>query len=305
MRCERSVVVNHDNRHIHIAVANAIEGVVHGPAYVSPLQCVEYTSAAKWRSGRRKKKKTGKKWIFFCLSFASAIDVCRHWPVMEPVLKYYIRYQYFMRANVVYTVHEWSMCSAEHKIDLVYACARSFCVENGKSNFTSARRARTQTLLWEFICICIYLMQFFFLCSFLGRPQPQVRWLVNGLLVDDQYEHNSGDVIENRLLWPAVQRTDLNAVFTCQAVNTLLVEPKENSYVLDLHCKWFILHFCDYNFHLWHTMPIYRPFEIRPAGRTTFGIKFLFFFFWIFQIHVPVICLCTFCHIPPGECDVW
>ncbi|XP_037038777.1 hemicentin-1 isoform X2 [Bradysia coprophila] len=70
-----------------------------------------------------------------------------------------------------------------------------------------------------------------------GRPQPEVRWLVNGLLVDDQYEHNSGDVIENRLLWPAVQRTDLNSVFTCQAVNTMLVEPKESSYVMDLHLK--------------------------------------------------------------------
>lgn len=73
---------------------------------------------------------------------------------------------------------------------------------------------------------------------FAGRPQPEVRWLVNGLLVDDQYEHNSGDVIENRLLWPSVQRTDLNSVFTCQAVNTLLVEPKESSFVMDLHCKY-------------------------------------------------------------------
>uniref|UniRef100_A0A1A9W080 Ig-like domain-containing protein n=1 Tax=Glossina brevipalpis TaxID=37001 RepID=A0A1A9W080_9MUSC len=60
-----------------------------------------------------------------------------------------------------------------------------------------------------------------------GRPQPQVRWLVNGLLVDNQYEHNSGDVIENRLLWPSVQRTDLNSVFTCQALNTQLDKPKE------------------------------------------------------------------------------
>lgn len=78
---------------------------------------------------------------------------------------------------------------------------------------------------------------------FAGRPQPQVRWLVNGVLVDDQYEHNTGDVIENRLLWPAVQRSDLNAIFTCQAVNTILVEPKENSYVLDLHRKYTILFF--------------------------------------------------------------
>ncbi|XP_055708974.1 nephrin-like [Phlebotomus papatasi] len=70
-----------------------------------------------------------------------------------------------------------------------------------------------------------------------GRPQPAVRWLVNGILVDDQYEQNSGDVIENRLLWPGVQRTDLNSVFTCQAVNTKLVEAKERSFVLDLLLK--------------------------------------------------------------------
>lgn len=95
-----------------------------------------------------------------------------------------------------------------------------------------------------YLCLFLHLVRIFYcllsyICLFIaGRPQPQVRWLVNGLLVDDQYEHNSGDVIENRLLWPSVQRTDLNALFTCQAVNTLLVEPKENSYVLDLHCKW-------------------------------------------------------------------
>lgn len=71
-----------------------------------------------------------------------------------------------------------------------------------------------------------------------GRPQPAVRWLVNGILVDDQYEQNSGDVIENRLLWPGVQRTDLNSVFTCQAVNTKLVEAKERSFVLDLLRKY-------------------------------------------------------------------
>uniref|UniRef100_A0A182QB13 Ig-like domain-containing protein n=1 Tax=Anopheles farauti TaxID=69004 RepID=A0A182QB13_9DIPT len=70
-----------------------------------------------------------------------------------------------------------------------------------------------------------------------GRPQPEVRWLINGVIVDDQYEQNSGDVIENRLLWPGIQRGDLNAIFTCQTMNTRLVEPKETSYVLDMHLK--------------------------------------------------------------------
>lgn len=71
-----------------------------------------------------------------------------------------------------------------------------------------------------------------------GRPQPSVRWLINGVIVDDQYEHTSGDIIENRLLWPTIQRSDLNSIFTCQTMNTRLVEAKETSYVLDMHRKW-------------------------------------------------------------------
>ncbi|XP_017037290.1 uncharacterized protein side-II [Drosophila kikkawai] len=78
-----------------------------------------------------------------------------------------------------------------------------------------------------------------------GRPQPQVRWLVNGLLVDNQNEHNSGDVIENRLLWPSVQRNDLNSVFTCQALNTQLDKPKEKSFILDMHLKPLVVKILD------------------------------------------------------------
>ncbi|XP_063702814.1 hemicentin-2-like [Culicoides brevitarsis] len=70
-----------------------------------------------------------------------------------------------------------------------------------------------------------------------GRPQPQVQWLINGDVIDDECEQNSGDVIENRLLWPSIARNDLNSVFTCQALNTLLVEPKETSFVLDMNLK--------------------------------------------------------------------
>ncbi|XP_017299838.1 B-cell receptor CD22 [Diaphorina citri] len=74
-----------------------------------------------------------------------------------------------------------------------------------------------------------------------GKPQPLVRWLINNITVDELYEHNSGDVIENRLVWPSgnrtVRRQDLNAIFTCQAVNTDLVDPREISLVLDLYLK--------------------------------------------------------------------
>lgn len=71
-----------------------------------------------------------------------------------------------------------------------------------------------------------------------GRPQPQVSWFMNGILVDEEYEHNSGNVIENRLLWPSLQRHDLYSVFMCRASNTKAVAPKERRLVLDMYCKY-------------------------------------------------------------------
>lgn len=71
----------------------------------------------------------------------------------------------------------------------------------------------------------------------IGRPTPNIRWLVNGILVDDEYEKNFGNVIENRLIWTTVRRQNLHSIFTCQAMNTHLMEPREKSYVLDMYCK--------------------------------------------------------------------
>ncbi|XP_025832974.1 hemicentin-1 [Agrilus planipennis] len=70
-----------------------------------------------------------------------------------------------------------------------------------------------------------------------GHPEPVVRWLVNGIIEDEQYEHNAGDVIENRFLWPSVTRKDVDAIFTCQAFNTQLIDPKEAMVTLDLNLK--------------------------------------------------------------------
>lgn len=68
-----------------------------------------------------------------------------------------------------------------------------------------------------------------------GKPQPRVRWLVNGTVVDDTSESNAGDVIENHYTRANVTRDDLNAVFVCQAINTNLTEPRQTSLRLDLH----------------------------------------------------------------------
>lgn len=83
-----------------------------------------------------------------------------------------------------------------------------------------------------------------------GRPQPDVRWLINGQLVDDQFEQNFGNVIENRLLSPSIKRSDLHSIFTCQAVNTHLMEPKEKNYVLDMYCKFFHISIPYFYYHI-------------------------------------------------------
>ncbi|XP_065206080.1 synaptogenesis protein syg-2-like isoform X2 [Planococcus citri] len=70
-----------------------------------------------------------------------------------------------------------------------------------------------------------------------GNPEPTVRWLMNGKVVDEEYEQNAGDVIENRLTWSGVTRKDLNSVFTCQATNTKLTDPQETGVILDLRLR--------------------------------------------------------------------
>uniref|UniRef100_A0A8D8DQZ3 Protein turtle n=1 Tax=Culex pipiens TaxID=7175 RepID=A0A8D8DQZ3_CULPI len=70
-----------------------------------------------------------------------------------------------------------------------------------------------------------------------GRPQPDVLWFINDNLVDNQIEQNTGNVIENRLLWTSVQRHHLHSVFTCQAANTKLMPPRTAKFVLDMYLK--------------------------------------------------------------------
>lgn len=61
---------------------------------------------------------------------------------------------------------------------------------------------------------------------------------MNGEVIDEEYEQNAGDVIENRLTWTGITRKDLNSVFTCQATNTKLTDPQETSVILDLRREW-------------------------------------------------------------------
>jgi hypothetical protein len=58
---------------------------------------------------------------------------------------------------------------------------------------------------------------------------------MNEELVDDEFEQSSGNVIENRLLWPSLQRENLNAKFTCRASNTKSILPRERSLMVDMY----------------------------------------------------------------------
>lgn len=71
-----------------------------------------------------------------------------------------------------------------------------------------------------------------------GTPQPQVVWLKNGNVVDDECEHVDAEVNENRLLWLTVGRQDLGSSFTCQATNTKLMDPRQSTVTLDLRREY-------------------------------------------------------------------
>uniref|UniRef100_A0A182Q0R6 Ig-like domain-containing protein n=1 Tax=Anopheles farauti TaxID=69004 RepID=A0A182Q0R6_9DIPT len=78
---------------------------------------------------------------------------------------------------------------------------------------------------------------FRFNLTVISRPQPDVLWFINDNLVDNQIEQNTGNIIENRLLWASVQRHQLHSVFTCQASNTKLMQPRTIKFVLDMYLK--------------------------------------------------------------------
>ncbi|XP_047005128.1 nephrin-like [Schistocerca americana] len=67
-----------------------------------------------------------------------------------------------------------------------------------------------------------------------GKPEPRVRWLLDGEVLDADVEQNVGDVIENRVSFRGVARRHLGAVFACRANNTPLTEPREAALQLDL-----------------------------------------------------------------------
>ncbi|XP_066249779.1 protein turtle homolog A-like [Euwallacea similis] len=67
-----------------------------------------------------------------------------------------------------------------------------------------------------------------------GSPSPTVSWFVNERLVDGQVGPMDSNVIVNKLEIKKLTRNQLNSTFKCQASNTKLMMPTEQTVRLDL-----------------------------------------------------------------------
>ena len=69
-----------------------------------------------------------------------------------------------------------------------------------------------------------------------GSPPPTLSWWREQALIDDSFEVINGQTT-NTLRIPAVRRSELGAVYTCQAVNNNQSIPVSTSLKMDLTCK--------------------------------------------------------------------
>ena len=69
-----------------------------------------------------------------------------------------------------------------------------------------------------------------------GPTPPTLTWWKDEALIDDTYEVINNETT-NILVIPQVERKDLNAMFTCQAVSQQLDIPVSTQVRLDLTCK--------------------------------------------------------------------
>ncbi|KAJ9582213.1 hypothetical protein L9F63_003452, partial [Diploptera punctata] len=69
------------------------------------------------------------------------------------------------------------------------------------------------------------------------RPLPTVRWWRDAMLVDatDEVYAHPGTVKHNQLIVPQLKRSDLHAVYTCQASNNNISQPVHASVSIEMH----------------------------------------------------------------------
>ncbi|GBO29323.1 hypothetical protein AVEN_123369-1 [Araneus ventricosus] len=71
-----------------------------------------------------------------------------------------------------------------------------------------------------------------------GSPSPSVTWWRDSVLLDDSYHITTQGYVRNNITLIRLKRSDLSAIFTCQASNNNLTVPTSNSVALDLNRKY-------------------------------------------------------------------
>ncbi|KAF8777075.1 Kin of IRRE-like protein 2 like protein [Argiope bruennichi] len=70
-----------------------------------------------------------------------------------------------------------------------------------------------------------------------GSPSPSVTWWRDSVLLDDSYHITTQGYVRNNITLIRLKRSDLSAIFTCQAANNNLTVPTSNSVALDLNLR--------------------------------------------------------------------
>ncbi|XP_065206012.1 MAM domain-containing glycosylphosphatidylinositol anchor protein 1-like isoform X2 [Planococcus citri] len=71
----------------------------------------------------------------------------------------------------------------------------------------------------------------------IGRPLPEVRWYLEGKLIDETYQTRSSSLVVNQLRDLKLSREHLNAQLTCVANNTPLANPISKLVLLNINLK--------------------------------------------------------------------
>jgi len=74
-------------------------------------------------------------------------------------------------------------------------------------------------------------------CESKGKPRPSLSWWRESALLDDSYDVTPSGGVKNTLEVFALQRHDLMAVLSCQAVNNNISSPVSSSVTVDLNCE--------------------------------------------------------------------